>query len=141
MATEAPPRKNPMDSLTEAQRRRLRKLQAEIQFDKLTVSFSIEDRDANNRKKSAFYSVTASRGTGAEIPQMHEGTQSVGFAHEDVKIVRHMLCKHVVAAVYDDAFKRNLMSQRDAVDEARVILAAHDESIAKLLQTQAPMGD
>lgn len=126
-----------MDSLTEPQRERLRKLQGEIQFDKLTVSFSIEDRDGNNRKKSAFYSVTASRGTGAEIPQMHEGAKSVGFAPEDVKIVRHLLCKHVVAAVYDDASKRNLMTPRDAAVEAKAILGAHDDAIAKLLQAQA----
>ena len=107
------------------------------------MSFSIEDRDANNRKKSAFYSVTASRGTGAEIPQMHEGAQAVGFASEDVKIVRHLLCKHVVAAVYDDASKRNLMSHRDAVTEAQAILASHDEAIVRLLasQTQLAAGD
>ena len=74
MANE-PQTKKPqtMESLTAPQKERLQRLSAEIQFDKLTVSFSIEDRDPNNRKKSAFYSVTASRGTGAEIPQMHEG--------------------------------------------------------------------
>jgi hypothetical protein len=140
MVNEA--RKSPLDSLTQAQRERLKRLSGEIQFDKLTVSFSIEDRDVNNRKKSAFYSVTASRGAGAEIPQMHETTQAAGFAPEDVKIVRHLLCKHVVAAVYDDASKRNLMSQRDAVVEAQAILGAHDEAIARLLQTQAThLGD
>jgi hypothetical protein len=130
-----------LDKLTVQQRARLTKLSSEISFCRLTVSFSIEDRDVNNRKKSAFYSVTASRGTGAEINQMHEGAQSVGFAHEDVKIVRHLLCKHVVAAVYDDASKRGLMSQREAVVEAQAILGAHDEAIAKLLHTQDPIAD
>ena len=135
MATEAP-RKSPLADLTEPQRDRLKKLSAEIQFDKLTVSFSIDDRDPNGRKKSAFYSVTASRGSGAEVPQMHAEGHSAGFAPEDVKIVRHLLCKHVIAAVYEDASKRNIMTYDDAVREARHILASHDESIAKLIQSQ-----
>jgi hypothetical protein len=126
---------NPLESLTDAQRSRLKRLAAEIQFDKITVSFSIEDRDSNNRKKSAFYSVTASRGHGAEVPQMHESVGSAGFAAEDVKIVRGLLCKHVVAAVYDDAAKRGLMSQRDAATEARSILTAYDEGLVKHLST------
>ncbi len=128
-----------MASLTDAQRSRLKKLAAEIQFDKITVSFSVEDRDGNNRKKSAFYSVTASRGTGAEIPQMHEDRQSAGFAAEDVKIVRSLLCKHVVAAVYEDCAKRGLMSQKDAATEARAILASYDDTIVKLLQRSTDM--
>jgi hypothetical protein len=123
-----------LESLTAAQRARLTKLSADIQFDKLTVSFSIEDRDGNYRKKSAFYSVTASRGTGAEIPQMHEGTQPVGFNPEDVKIVRALLCKHVVRAVYEDAAKRGIMSGQDAAMEARSVLASYDEGLVKLLQ-------
>ncbi len=136
MSSERP---NPLASLTDAQRSRLKKLAAEIQFDKITVSFSVEDRDGNNRKKSAFYSVTASRGTGAEIPQMHEDRQSAGFAAEDVKIVRSLLCKHVVAAVYEDCAKRGLMSQKDAATEARAILASYDDTIVKLLQRSTDM--
>lgn len=130
--------KNPLESLTPSQQARLRKLQAEIQFDKLTVSFSIEDRDPNGRKKSAFYSVTASRGTGAEIPQMHEVAQPAGFAAEDVKIVRTLLCKHVVRAVFEDGARRGMMSAKDASTEARTILASYDEALVKLLQSQEP---
>jgi hypothetical protein len=132
MANETP--KNPLESLTAAQLARLMKLSADIQFDKLTVSFSIEDRDGNGRKKSAFYSVTASRGTGAEIPQMHENAQPTGFNPEDVKIVRTLLCKHVVRAVYEDAAKRQVMTSRDAAQEARAVLASYDEGLVKLLQ-------
>jgi len=98
------------------------------------VSFSIEERDPNFRKKSAFYSVTASRGTGAEVPQMHEGSQPAGFAAEDVKIVRSLLCKHVVAAVYDDCAKRGLIAPKEAAAEARSVLASYDEAIVKQLQ-------
>jgi hypothetical protein len=131
MASDRP---NPLESLTEAQRERLKKLWTEIQFDKITVSFSIEERDPNFRKKAAFYSVTASRGTGAEIAQMHEGAPPVGFAAEDVKIVRSLLCKHVVAAVYEDCAKRGLMSTKEAASEARSVLASYDEAIVKQLQ-------
>ena len=102
------------------------------------MSFSIEDRDPNGRKKSAFYSVTSSRGTGAEIPQMHEGAQPTGFAAEDVKIVRALLCKHVVRAVFEDAARRNMMSARDASSEARAILSSYDEALVKMLQSQEP---
>ncbi len=100
------------------------------------MSFSIEDRDAAGRKKSAFYSVTASRGTGAEIPQAHEAAVPAGFAPEDVKLVRALLCKHVVAAVYDDAAKRGLMNSKDAATEARQVLSTYDDSIVKVLQSQ-----
>ena len=107
-----------------------------MSFDKLTVSFSIDDRGLNGRKKSAFYSVTASRGTGAEVDQLHEEGRAAGFAPEDVKIVRNLLCKHVVAAVFDDAVKRGLIDPKEAALEARTILASYDESIAKMLQSQ-----
>ncbi len=93
------------------------------------------------RKKSAFYSVTASRGSGAEIAQAHESSSSAGFAPEDVKIVRSLLCKHVVRATYDDAVKRGMMTAKDAVSEARAALAAYDAEIAKLLQSQDHKGD
>jgi hypothetical protein len=125
-----------MESLTPAQRARLKRLAAEVSFDKLTVSFSIEDRNVNGRKKSAFYSVTASRGTGAEVEQLHEDSRPVGFAPEDVKIVRGLLCKHVVHAVYEDASKRGVMDPKEAAAEARAILASYDEGIVKQLQSQ-----
>jgi hypothetical protein len=130
--------KSPLESLTPSQQARLRKLQAEIQFDKLTVSFSIDERDPNGRKKSAFYSVTASRGTGAEIPQMHEEREAAGFAPEDVKIVRTLLCKHVVRAVYEDAARRGMMSAKEASTEARSVLMSYDDGLVKLLQSQEP---
>jgi len=130
--------KSPLESLTPSQQARLRKLQAEIQFDKLTVSFSIDERDPNGRKKSAFYSVTASRGTGAEIPQMHESREAAGFAPEDVKIVRTLLCKHVVRAVYEDAARRGMMSAKEASTEARSVLMSYDDGLVKLLQSQEP---
>lgn len=95
------------------------------------MSFSIEDRDRNGRKKSAFYSVTASRGAGAEITEMHGNAPAVGFDQADVRIVRAMLCKHVVGATYDDAARRGLISRKEAGEEAKAILASYDEVIYK----------
>jgi hypothetical protein len=127
------PKKGPFSSLTPEQTERLKKLQGDIQFDKLTCSFSIEDRDPQGRKKSAFYSVTASRGTGAEIATMGEDKSPAGFAAEDVKIVRSLLSKHVVAATYEDAMRRGIIGKSAAIEEMRAILASYDEGIARML--------
>jgi hypothetical protein len=133
------PKKGPLSNLSPEHQDRLKKLQSEIQFDKLTLSFSIEDRDPSGRKKSAFYSVTASRGTGAEIPTMGEGGRSIGFAAEDVKLVRSLLSKHVVAATYEDAMRRGIVSKGTALEEMRAILASYDDGIARMLQNEAPI--
>lgn len=128
------PKKGPLDSLTAEQNARLTTLKASIQFDKITCSFSLEDRDPSGRKKSAFYSVTASRGTGAEIPTMGEDKQSIGFLPKDVAIVRNLLSKHVVAATYEDAIRRGIVSKGTAIDEMQTILASYDEELARRLQ-------
>lgn len=133
------PKKGPLSNLSPEQQERLKKLQSEIQFDKLTLSFSIEDRDPSGRKKSAFYSVTASRGTGAEIATMGEGGRSIGFAAEDVKLVRALLAKHVVAATYEDVMRRGIVSKATALEEMRAILASYDDGIARMLQNEAPI--
>lgn len=124
------------ESLTPEQKERLRKLQASIQFDKLTLSFSIEDRDPSGRKKSAFYSVTASRGTGAEQTTMGEDREPIGFASKDVRIVRAMLSKHVVAATYEDAARRGIISRGTAQEESKAILRGYDEAIVQALKGQ-----
>ena len=121
------------DQLTPEQKERLKALSSEIRIDKVTVSFSIEDRDVRGRKKSAFYCVTSSRGHGAEITQMHEAASPAGFSPEEVKVVRCLLSKHVVATVYDDAAKRGIMSSEEAQQEGRQILAAYDAQIVKVL--------
>ncbi len=123
----------PIDQLNEEQKTRLRKLSSEIRLDKITVSFSIDDRDARGRRKSAFYSVTASRGHGAEVQEFHDDSPGAPFTVEEAKVVRCLVSKHVVSSVYDDAVKRGLMSTNEAREEARTILAGYDSQIVRAL--------
>ncbi len=123
----------PLDTLTPEQRTRLKGLSDSISFDKLTVSFSIEDRDSSGRKKSAFYSVTASRGAGAEMSQMNEASSSSGFVGSDVKVARLLLRKHVVASTYEDAMRSGIISKAAANEELRAIMRGYDEALVKAL--------
>jgi hypothetical protein len=91
----------------------------------VTLSFSIEDRDASGRKKSAFYSVTTSRGT-------TEG-QTLGWDAKEVQVVRCLISKHVVNATYHDAVRRGIVSGKTATEEVKAIFEAYDASIAKIL--------
>lgn len=142
MSTEQNPKpKTVFDDLTQEQRDRMKRIASEVSFDKLTVSFSIEDRDAGGRKKSAFYSVTASRGTGAEIATMGEDKTPAGFSSEDVGIARALLCKHVVKATFDDAIRRRIVSASDAQDECRSIIGSYDKLIVNLLAGKNGVGE
>jgi hypothetical protein len=116
-----------LDSLTAVQRERLAKLTSEISYEKVTVSFSIEERNPQWGKRSAFYSVTVGRDRG-ETPE-----EAAGWAQEDLKVVRSLLCKHVVAATYDDAVKRRILTKDQARNECMDILGLYDAQIAKHL--------
>ena len=124
--------KKPLENLTPELRSRLEALQADVRFDKITTSFSIEERTAGG-KRGTFYSVTASRGHGAEVNQFHENVSSATYPPEETKIVRCLLAKHVVGATYDDAAKRGILSRMEANEEARRILASYDDAIVRLL--------
>lgn len=126
---------NLLADLPSNQKNRLQKVTESIQIDKITVSHSIEERNRDGRKTSAFYSVTASRGAGAEIVQLNSDNSPAGFSVEDAKIARLLLSKHVVGAVYDDAVKRGLLAPSAAQEELRSILTRYDAGIAKLLAT------
>jgi hypothetical protein len=89
----------------------------------LTISFSIEDRDASGRKKSAFYSISSSRGT----------TEGQGWTSKEADVVRCVLSKHVVRATYIDAARRGILSNKVAAEEARAILATYNADIDKIL--------
>ena len=104
---------------------RLQKLESEIRYDKLTVSFSIEDRDASGRKKSAFYSVSSSRGTS-------EG-QAPGWDSKEAQVIRCLVSKHVVRSTYLDAARRGIIGGKAAAEEAKSILDGYDADIAKFL--------
>jgi len=129
------------DSLTPEQKSRLDRIQSVISFDKITVSFSIEDRDPQNRKKSCFYSVTASRGTGAELATMGEDKTPAGFSHEDVPVVRALLSKHVVKATYDDAIRRRVIGQTAGTEECMAILGSYDKLLYNILNPKPPAGE
>ena len=128
--------KNPLDSLTPEQRDRMDKLAVSISFDKICVSFSIEDRDASGRKKSCFFSVTASRGGDAE-----SGEVSPGYTPEEAKIVRTLLSKHVVAGTYDDAMRRRVIPGSVGKEECRDILLSYDRALVHLLGKNNINGD
>jgi hypothetical protein len=97
------------------------------------VSFSIEDRDANGRKKSAFCSVTSSRGHGAEVQALSEDAPSAGWSSKEAQVVECVLSKHVVGATYRDAVFRGLLSKQSAAEEIQNIFEKYDTSIAALL--------
>lgn len=125
--SESPDKKpTPFDRLTPEQRERGRKLRDSLSFDKVTVSFSIEDRDSEGRKKSAFYSVSASRGP-------VEGTAE-GYSMDEAQVVRLFLGRHVVQSTYDDAFRRRVLSpSADNLRERDAVLAAYDDKLVHAL--------
>jgi len=129
--TESP--QKPLESLTKAQRARLDKLQSEIATDKITVSFSIEDRDRSGRKKSAFISLTSSRGHGAEVQQLHEDAPPANFTRDESNIVHALMSKQVVSMCYMDAVARGFLATNSARNELGGILRVYDNRLLKLL--------
>ena len=120
-------KKSLFDRLTPEQRARLQNLSADISFDRITVSFSLDEKDMNGRKRSAFYSLGCSR------KATDETDSPVGFNQEEIRLVRCVISKQVVATVYDDAVKRGMLNGSSAKDELRPILEAYDNQIARLL--------
>lgn len=130
--------KCPLGELTEAQKARLEKLRSEISYDKITVSFSIENRDPSTGwKKSSFVSLTTSRGHGAEVQHMGDDVRAVGYSEKDYSIVRCILSKRVVSDTYDDAVRRKVITLDDYKKELPAILGAYDLKMVKLLSTQS----
>lgn len=99
----------------------------------MTVSFSIDERDANGRKRSAFYSLTVSR----KEDEGETKRSPSGFTGDEVRLVRAIISKQVVATVYDDAVKRGMLPGGLAKDELGPILNAYDATIAKHLSGEA----
>jgi hypothetical protein len=112
------------DDLPPKLKKRLENLQADIQLGQITVSFSLEDRDFSGRKKSAFYSVNATR------------RSSDGWSIEEARLVGCLVSKHVVQTVYRDVVKRGVMSVEAAHSEASAILARYDANIQKMLEKE-----
>lgn len=113
-----------MANLTPKQKAQLDELQAGIQLGQITVSFSIEGRDRNGYKKSAFYSTNATR------------KSSSGWSVEEAQLVSCLLSKHVVLTVYRDAVKRGILLSSIAQAEASAVLARYNASIRNMLQNE-----
>jgi hypothetical protein len=127
--------RNPFDDLPPEQREHLRAINRSLQYEKLTVSFSIEGRDLNGNKKSAFYCVTASRGHGGETSQLGTASgESVAYNDVDAKLAHCLVSKHVVTETYLDAVRRGILSAGSAKEEMVPILRGYDDRIVKLLQ-------
>lgn len=115
-------------SLTPEQRARLENLASEISYDRMTVSFLLEGKNPEGLKASAFFSLAVSK---------KDSEDGNGFTHEDMKLVRCLLSKQVVATVYDDAIRRKIISPSVAVGELRGILESYDEHIERLMGTDS----
>jgi hypothetical protein len=101
-------------------------LTAEILHDRITVSFSIDERDGSGRKLSSFYSTTVRRREG-------DGVEQGGFTPEDARLIRLVLSKQVVSTVYDDAVARRMMPPVQAQEELSLILENYDRRLTRLL--------
>ena len=112
------------DPLTPEQRARLQRLEASIAHDKVTVGFSIEDRDPQGRKKWALFTTTVSP----------KGDIS-SWSPQEVQIVSCVVSKRVVLATYRDAFRRGIMTREVAAEEAQSIVAGYDTNLTNLLKS------
>ena len=118
-----------LESLTEEQRERLRKLEAELRFDKITVSFMIEDRDGAGRRKQTFYSATVTRwGEHAD-----DRAQGAGWTQQEARVASCLLSRQVIETAYGDALRRKILPREVIATELPGILAAYDEKLVKLM--------
>ncbi len=81
----------------------------------------------NGMKRSAFFSVGCSR------KATDDSDAPVGFSMEEMRIVRCVVSKQVIATVYDDAVKRGIINKAQAGEELRPILEAYDNHVVKIL--------
>lgn len=112
--------------MTDEQKERLRKLEAEMRFEKITVSFTIEDRDGAGRRKQTFYS--------ASVTRNGDGPPS-GWTQQEAQIASCVLSRHVVLTTYRDALRRKILPREVVATELPGILAAYDDNIVNLMST------
>lgn len=108
--------------LTEPQKERLRVLEQEIETEKLTSSFTIEDRDSQGRRKSTFFSASIAK-KGAS-----------GWTAAEEQIVAVLLGKRVTKAAYRDAVKRGIITMDVARQELPAILVSYDADLSSILE-------
>ncbi len=114
------------DDLSPELRKRLEGIQAEISLTKITMSFSLEQRQDNGRKMSVFYSANAVR-------RVEGLLESGAWSIEEARLAGCLLSKHVVETVYRDAVKRGVLSMVMARSEVPAILARYDSNIHRML--------
>jgi|WetSurSiteA1Bulk_404760.scaffolds.fasta_scaffold119990_2 hypothetical protein len=114
---------NPFDALSEEQKLRLSNLQSTFQYDRITVSFSLDSR-VGDFKKSAFYSASVSRAD--------DGVSPKGWGPDEIQLVRLMLSKQVVLATYEDALRRRMVTKNEVSEELSAIMSNYDQAIVRL---------
>lgn len=101
----------------------LERLKHEIQYEKLTVSFSIEGRDSNGVKKFCQFSATSSSSTGR------------AWSAAEMPIVKCLISKQVVILTYKDARQRGVLSGSQAATELKEVLQAINSDTQKYVET------
>lgn len=119
-------KKTLVDRLAPEQLERLRTLTSEILHERITVSFSIDERDPNGRKQSAFFSTTVRR-------KSDDVDSESGWTNAEARLIRLTVSKQVVGIVYEEAVLKRMLTPSQATDELRPILEAYDRRIAKAL--------
>ncbi len=103
-------KKTLVDRLAPKQLERLRNLTSEIVHERITVAFSIDERDPNGRKQSAFYSTTFKR-------KSDDLEAETGWTHEEAKLARLVVSKQVVGIVYEEAVLKGMFTSTQAAEE------------------------
>lgn len=98
------------------------RLETEIGFDKITSSFSIEDRTGDGQKRSVFFSATVSKQDG----------RAPGWTPDEAQLVSCIVSRHVVRATFRDALARRMLGPDETRSELTAILANYDRALTSL---------
>lgn len=110
--------KTPLDTLSPEGKAKLAALGEDIQYDKITTSFTLEGHGPDGSRRVASVSLSASRRGGP------------GFSKADMKLVRLMVGRAAVAATYDEAVRRGVLTQTQANEQATATILKYDEALA-----------
>ncbi len=94
----------PAEPLDPKLKERLETFASSILVDKITVSFSVEDRNAEGQKKSVFMSLNA----------MCDPNLGPGYSVQEMDLARVILGRRLVHMVYEDAFLRRVLPHNEA---------------------------
>ena len=121
-------------TLTEAQKTRLNQLEQEILHDRITTSFTIDDRNEVGRRMATFFSTTVTK---RQIEtDFGPSTPSPGWTSQEVAVVGCVVARQVVLTTYKDAVRRRVITKAAAKEELPGILASYDRELALLLGSE-----